>query len=316
MSVGLPSDPDQERRPHTVIPICARDYNGARGSPHDTHKIYHPLDGPDWHSGVIAIDFIVNLHLPGPMARLSVVIPTYEEGENIGPLLRALRKGFAGVDAEFLVVDDDSCDETVTNALREGARVIVRETERGLATAVVRGIAEAKGEYVVVMDADFQHPPETVARMYRHAESTGADAVIASRYARDGECGEEGLSPVRRVVSLGAAWIARTLLRPIRHHRLTDPMSGLFLVRRDQVDISVLHPRGYKIMLEILARCPMQRVEEIGYVFARRAGGKSKLGPLVMVEFLLHVITLTRPRPRPVADARFSQTQPSSLEQS
>ncbi|HEX2066007.1 MAG TPA: glycosyltransferase, partial [Candidatus Thermoplasmatota archaeon] len=97
---------------------------------------------------------------------VSVVIPTYNEGANIGPLLSALQVAFAGVEAEFLVVDDSSRDGTGERARLHPARptVIVRTGERGLATAVVRGIQEAQGTFVAVMDADFQHPPAAVRR--------------------------------------------------------------------------------------------------------------------------------------------------------
>lgn len=250
------------------------------------------------------------------MTYLSVVIPTYNEGENITPLLRALKTHLADVDTEFLVVDDDSSDGTVAKAHREGARTIVRTRERGLGTAVVRGIAEANGKYVVVMDADFQHPPKVVARLLQRAQETDVDMVVGSRYARLG--GEEGFSAPRRMVSIGASLIAKALLPSVRRNRLTDPMSGLFLVRRDRIHLSDLHPKGYKILLELLERSPIRHVEEVGYVFSKRLGGESKLGAMVMFQFLLHVTILAWSAPRspssPLPESAPGEhwTQPSS----
>lgn len=223
------------------------------------------------------------------MPALSVVLPTYNEAANVGPLLQELRS-VLGDDAELLVVDDDSQDGTADVARRAGARVIVRKDERGLATAVVRGLAEARGDHVVVMDADGQHPVEAVARMHAKAQATGADMVIGSRYVEDGS--DQAFGAVRRVISGGAKLLSHISLPQVRRHKLTDPMSGLFLVRRDAVDLDALRPKGYKILLEILARCPVERVEEVGFEFQDRRGGDSKLGPTVILQYLIHVLAL------------------------
>ncbi len=223
---------------------------------------------------------------------LSVVIPTYNEAANIGPLLGELRRTMAGVDVEFLVVDDDSRDGTVDKArlAEPTARIIVRKGERGLATAVVLGIREAQGTFVAVMDADFQHPPAAVRAMLDRALLTQADLIVGSRYAAGGSEGNFGLA--RRTISKGARTIAKLALPPVRQFKLNDPMSGLFLVRRDRVDPLVLRPSGYKVLLEILAKCDLRRVEEVGYRFQSRRGGASKLGGAVMLQYLLHVLGL------------------------
>lgn len=221
---------------------------------------------------------------------LSVVIPTYNEEANIGPLLRALRDSLAGIPYEAIVVDDASADKTAESAQREGARVIVRRSERGLATAVVRGLRDAQGTYVAVMDADFQHPPATVRALLDKAVATDADLVIGSRYAPGGSEGNFG--PLRRTISWGAALIGKVALPPIRKFGVTDPMSGLFLVRRAAVDVDALRPHGYKILLEILGRCPLQRVAEVPFTFADRRGGESKLGAGVMVQYVRHMAVL------------------------
>lgn len=235
---------------------------------------------------------------------LSVVIPTYNEEANIGPLLRALRDSLAGVDYEAVVVDDNSKDATALNARTEGARVIVRTTERGLATAVVRGLREARGTYVAVMDADFQHPPETIRRLLEKAQMDDADVVIGSRYAAGGSEGNFG--PIRRTISWGASLIGKMALPPIRKFGVTDPMSGLFLVRRAAVDPDVLRPHGYKILLEVLGRCPLRKVSEVGYTFADRRGGESKLGAGVMVQYVQHVGILGWDHPENRRAAKFA----------
>ena len=222
---------------------------------------------------------------------VSVVVPTYTEARNIGPLLAALEGAFAGVDAEFVVVDDDSKDGTAQEAAGQPrTRVIVRKGERGLATAVLRGIREAKGTYVAVMDADVQHPVAAVRALYDRAVATDAQLVVGSRYAPGGTEGEFGR--VRKAVSHGAAGLARLAHPPVRQHRITDPMSGLFLVRRDRVEGADLRPQGYKILLELLARVPFERVEEVGYRFETRREGASKLGAKVLAQYVLHLAWL------------------------
>lgn len=222
---------------------------------------------------------------------LSVVIPTYNEAANIGPLLAALDGVLSGVDVEYVVVDDDSKDGTARlAAANRRARVIVRKGERGLATAVVRGMREAQGDYVAVMDADFQHPPATVRALLDRARQASADLVIGSRYAHGGSEGNFGA--VRKLISRGARAISRLALPPIRKFGLTDPMSGLFLVRRDRLQGVHLRPTGYKILLEVLGRAELRRVEEVGYTFQDRRGGASKLGAGVMVQYLTHVAAL------------------------
>lgn len=226
-----------------------------------------------------------------------MVVPTYNEAANIGALLRELQDVLAGVDAEYVVVDDSSKDATAdaARAACPAARVVVRTDERGLATAVVRGIRESRGTYVAVMDADFQHPPAAVLRMLRKAQDTDADLVVGSRYAPGGSLGEFGAA--RRTLSQGATVLSRLALPPLRRGRVTDPMSGLFLVRRDRVPLDALRPRGYKILLEVIGRSPLRRIEEVGYVFQDRRGGESKLGSAVIGQYVAHLAVLAKDHP-------------------
>jgi dolichol-phosphate mannosyltransferase len=123
------------------------------------------------------------------------------------------------------------------------------------------------------MDGDLQHPPEVVPRLLEEARRSGADAVVASRYAGHGTVGEFGR--VRRLLSRGSAMLARLLFfRRLR--RVSDPMSGFFLVRREAIDPCVLRPRGFKILLEILVRSRLGTIREVPFAFGLRHAGASK----------------------------------------
>ena len=230
---------------------------------------------------------------------LSVVIPTYNEADNIRVVLDKLiesleESGFR--DFEVIVVDDDSPDGTWRVALEYSksdprVRVIRRVGERGLASAVLRGAREARGRYILVMDADMQHPPEIAPTLLRKALETDADVVVASRYTRGG--GVEGWSRLRLLISRGATLLAHLL---VKESRLTsDPMSGFFLARADLLRSSELKPRGYKVLLELLGRSGSRiRVVDVPYVFKRRLSGESKLGLGTITDYVLHLIRLSK----------------------
>ncbi len=227
---------------------------------------------------------------------LTVVIPTYNERDNVPRLVERLRSALRGLDYELLFIDDDSPDGTaeVIRGLASSdprVRLIVRRGERGLASAILRGIGEARGRYVVVMDADLQHPPEVIPAMLEAAERAGADIVVASRYVKGG--GVKDWSPLRRLISWGATALARLLVPESR--RTTDPMSGFFLIRRGSVSIKGASPVGYKALLEILYRNPTARVVDVPYTFGQRLSGESKLGLKTIVDYVWHVIKISRP---------------------
>ncbi|MCS7106493.1 MAG: glycosyltransferase family 2 protein [Acidilobaceae archaeon] len=226
--------------------------------------------------------------------KLTVVIPTYNEAENVPKLIPALRRALEGIDYELLFVDDDSPDGTwriVEEEQRKDARVrlLRRVGRRGLGSAIVEGIRAARGEFVVVMDADFQHPPELVPLLLREAER-GAEVVVASRYRQGG--GVRGWSLARRVISWGASLLAYLLLGEAR--KTSDPVSGFFLVKRG-LNMEGVEGRGYKVLLEILAANPGAKVAEVPYVFSPRAAGRSKLGARDIADYALQVIWLSRP---------------------
>lgn len=229
------------------------------------------------------------------MPRFSIVLPTFNEAGQIRDLLAQLESACRDIDYEIVVVDDNSPDGThglVTQASVANPRIVpvLRTKEKGLATAVIEGMRRARGDFVIVMDSDFQHPPETVARLAAAAESENADLVVASRYAKGGEVHDFPL--VRRIISWGAKTLSVLFLPRVRHFRITDPMSGFFLVRRAAVDPEALTPRGYKILIEVIAKAEIHRAAEVGFVFATRRGGESKLRIRTQVDYFLHVVGL------------------------
>ncbi|MBY8870447.1 glycosyltransferase [Micromonospora sp. PLK6-60] len=214
--------------------------------------------------------------------RLTVLVPSRNEAENVAALLARLGPALTTLDAELLLVDD-SDDGTVDALARvaPGAPITVRVLHRpvgqrggGLGGAALLGIRHARGEWVMVMDADLQHPPESAARLAAVAMRHDVDVVIGTRYAGSGSAG--GLDgPLRAVTSSWATRLAKTLF-PRRLATVSDPMSGLFAFRRAAVRLDRMNPSGFKVLLELLVRHPGARVAEVAYEMEPRHGGRSK----------------------------------------
>lgn len=226
---------------------------------------------------------------------LSLIIPTYNERDNIVPLVNQIHRALSGYDYEVIFIDDDSKDGTAA-AIDEmkghyPVRVVVRKGKRGLASAVVDGIDYADSDVVVVMDADLQHPPEVIPGLLRTLEN-GADIAIASRYVAGGECVGWGL--IRRIISKGAILIAHLYLPTTK--KVNDPMSGFFMFRKQVVSGVALKPTGYKILLELLVKGRYQQLAEVPYCFCCRQEGKSKLGMKQQLHYLKHVYSLMNRR--------------------
>jgi len=227
---------------------------------------------------------------------ISLVIPTYNERRNIIPLIRRVTFALQRTTDEFeiIVVDDDSPDGTwqVAEELAKGnphLRVIRRQGEKGLATAVVAGWKAAEGEILGVMDGDLQHPPEALPDLIDSILTSHADIVVASRHVYGG--GVSQWSLIRRFISWTAASIA-TLMLPGILQAVRDPMSGYFLIKRSVIESVNLRPEGYKILLEVLARGNYRTVVEVPYIFEERKEGGSKLGPKQYSEFFTHLAHL------------------------
>ena len=225
--------------------------------------------------------------------QLSVITPTYNEAENVEPLLDALGDALTGIRYEILVVDDDSPDRTWEIAERYAAthprvRVLRRFNAPGLSQAVMAGMAAAHGEVLAVIDADLQHDEAILPEMMRRIADDEADVVVGTRSGDDGSYGE--FSAPRRFISWFAALLARLFLRvPVG-----DPMSGYFAISR--ATYQEMGPRvnaqGFKILLEFIGRRSPLRVSEVGYHFRQRERGETKLSPSVIRSYLLAVFEL------------------------
>jgi dolichol-phosphate mannosyltransferase len=222
---------------------------------------------------------------PGPM-RLTIVSPTYNEADNLEPLVQELATVLAGSDYEIVVVDDDSPDLTWKRAEELGRcfpqiRSLRRTQNRGLSSAVIEGFDVARGEIVACMDADLQHDPVILPWMLDEMDQ-GADLVVGSRYVEGGATGEWSWS---RWIS---SWAATKLARILLHANLRDPMSGFFMMRRsDFLQVrDRLDARGFKILLEIVARLQPKKIVEVPYTFRSRRVGQSKLSSTVILQYL------------------------------
>ena len=226
------------------------------------------------------------------MPLVQIIIPTHNEKGNIPVLFRRIQDSLKGSDYGTMVVDDSSPDGTAQEVLRhsEGipVRLIVRQKRTGLASAVAEGLSASDAEILVVMDADLQHPPEKIPELVEEIKK-GADIVIASRKIEGGSMG--GLSHVRRLISWGADSLARALFDELEG--IGDIESGSFALRKRVVEGVELRPVGYKILLEILVLGEYDTVKEVGYQFASRTAGESKLGVSTVFSYVDHLLILS-----------------------
>ena len=226
-----------------------------------------------------------------PKNGVTIVLPTYNERENIRILIPLIGKELDGkTHYEIIVVDDDSPDGTWREAKKfediYNVRVIRRIGKRGLVSAILEGIARARHRYVIVMDADLQHPPEVIGKIHRHLKK--CDLVIASRYVEGG--GVEGWSPLRLIVSKGATFLAHLFFPKIRIVR--DPMSGFFGVNKGILRGVKINALGFKVLLEILVKCRYKSLIEVPYIFRSRKYGSSKLSKGIMIQYVEHLFIL------------------------
>ena len=232
----------------------------------------------------------------------SLVIPTYNESKNIKHIVQLLtdllEPVFPGA-YELIVVDDNSPDQTWALAQElmvdyPQLQVMRRQQERGLSTAVIRGWQAARGQVLGVIDADLQHPPEVLLKLLAAVEQ-GADLALASRHIEGG--GVSTWSLTRRFLSRGAQLLGLMML-PGVIDRISDPMSGYFLVRRSAIAGRALSPLGYKILIEVLGRGDVNQIAEVGYVFQERREGESKVTWKQYVDYLRHLLRLRLSRGR------------------
>lgn len=248
---------------------------------------------------------------------IDIIIPTYNERENIRPLLERLFRTAetAGLSLEVLFVDDASPDGT-GDVVREAGRrygnrvkLLVRRGHRGLAAAVAEGIAHSRTEILAVMDGDLSHRPEDLPAVLSPVLQGKADFTVGSRYVATSRWEQPTL--YRRLNSLLPALLARPLV-PLR-----DPLSGFFAFRRRILCAGMaLRPLGYKIGLELLVKTGCRKLREVPIHFESRFSGKSKLSLREQFSFLLHLVHLYGHVLRSMSAIRWMRSGETALERS
>ncbi|SCV69909.1 BQ2448_1303 [Microbotryum intermedium] len=236
----------------------------------------------------------VHQPLPQPPEVLitsSIIVPAYRERANLRPLTERIFQAVRDkTSTELVVVDDNSGDGTeaeIAKLRKEGYNVelLIRPEEKGLSSAVLRGFEIARGSSFVVMDADLQHPPETIQPLL-DSLSDETPIALATRYG-NGVSMSKGWPVYRRVIS----WGARTLARPLTS--ASDPMTGFFAISQDHfLKSRPINSSGFKIALELMLKTPRARIAESPYSFGLRQTGTSKLSSKVIVRYVGQLLTL------------------------
>ncbi|MDD4801646.1 MAG: glycosyltransferase family 2 protein [Syntrophomonas sp.] len=230
---------------------------------------------------------------------LSIIIPTYNEKKNVLHVAEQIRSILTNYELIFVDDSNDNTPEFLEYLTTIDLRVKYehRQNERGLGTAVVRGFELATCDIIAVLDADLQHPPETLVTMLKAIED-GADIVIPSRFISGGNDG--GLNPARKIISATARYLGKAFLSKLRP--ISDATSGFFMFRKEVIQGIGLKPIGWKILIEILARGKYHQVTEIPYHFQARAAGDSKMSGKEQLNYLRHLFLLLKDSPE---DRRF-----------
>ncbi|HKC91478.1 MAG TPA: polyprenol monophosphomannose synthase [Candidatus Limnocylindria bacterium] len=220
---------------------------------------------------------------------ISVIVPTYNEADSLPVLVERMGAAMSGHAWEMVVVDDGSPDGTADVANRLSARhpvwVVRRPGKAGLASAVIAGFKEARGDILVVIDADLSHPPEVVPALVK-AIDDGADLAVGSRYIAGGGVKDW---PLRRQMVSRVACLMGNVLVPVR-----DATSGFFAVRRTAIDGVHLNAIGFKIGFKVIARARTKKIVEVPYTFRDRELGASKFGRREVVQYLQQLSIVAR----------------------
>ncbi|MEM3420749.1 MAG: glycosyltransferase family 2 protein [Candidatus Hadarchaeum sp.] len=227
------------------------------------------------------------------MVKLSIIVPTYNEAENLERLVDGIFNTLKGVDFELIIVDDNSPDGTGKLAdelasKNKNVAVVHRPGKLGLGTAILDGVAVSHGEIIGVIDADLQHPPEVLKTMLKRAEE-GADIVVASRYVSGGNI--EGWPLLRKIISRGALWLSHLFLPQTKN--VKDTLSGYFLFKKNVIEGAVIDVKEFKMLIEILVKGKYCKVVEVPYTFRTRAAGKSKLGTKQIFSYVRQLLRLS-----------------------
>ena len=243
----------------------------------------------------------------------SIIIPTYNESDNILRLISEIEKNLPTSDfTEIVIVDDNSPDGTgklVENYINkqesttenEGSpktknyrtKIVHRIGKNGLIPAIMDGVKQSCGQNVIIMDADFSHPPEVIPKMMQELKMNPNSIIIGSRYIEGGKV--VGWPKKRKLLSTGASILARFGLNV---RRVKDPMSGLFALPRELIENISIDTKGYKILLEILVKNKEIPTKEIPYTFVDRQSGKSKMDRNVIMNYAEAIWQLYRHGPK------------------
>ena len=223
--------------------------------------------------------------------RLSVVIPTYNERDNIPKILEKLKKILNNITHEVIFVDDNSPDgthEEIRNFIKNSTKInlVHRIGRRGLSGAIIEGVFAAKYELVAVMDCDLQHDETKLLDMINlFSRDSSLDIVIGTRFSEKGEISDQAFSRIRELGSK----ITTILIKNVLNIASTDPLSGFFMVKRETFlkCSGNLQTQGFKVLADFLATSDKNiQIKEIGYKFKNRIAGKSKMSLLTVLELV------------------------------
>lgn len=225
------------------------------------------------------------------MKKVSIIVPTYNEKENIPKLLNRIFSTFRKnkINGEVIIVDDNSPDGTGLLAKKlmkkyKNLKVLQRKEKMGLSSAILDGLKITNGKILGVMDADLSHPPETIPLMLNVIKKENADFVIGSRYVKGGKI--KGWDFYRKTVSK-----VGTLLSKI-FTNVKDPMSGFFLIKNKCIKGIQFNPTGFKICLEFIVKANYNKIIEVPFTFIERKKGKTKIGFKEYYNYLHHLFNL------------------------
>jgi len=221
---------------------------------------------------------------------LSIVIPTYNEKENILILVEKIfnelkQNNIAG---EIIVVDDNSPDGTgkiLENLKNKSINIIHRSGKLGLSSAAIEGFKQASSDVVCLMDADLSHPAEKISEMFTEIKN-GYDLIIGSRYIKTGKI--VGWNFKRKLMSKTATYLARPFTK------VKDPMTGFFMIKKECLNLNELDSKGFKILLEILVKSKIEKIKEIPITFTNRKEGKSKASSKEISDYLKNLYGYSR----------------------
>ncbi|AJM91985.1 glycosyltransferase [Nitrosopumilus piranensis] len=229
--------------------------------------------------------------------QVSVIIPTFNESENICNVLDLIKEHLPRINLEAIVVDDNSPDGTgkivedyvkIKGNEEYPVSVIHRKTKSGLSSAILDGLKKSNGDTIVVMDSDLSHPPQIIPKMLETLRKTQCDIVVASRYVAGGAI--QGWPFKRKLMSKIATKIAKKGLGI----NSDDPMSGFFVFRKKITEGLKFDAIGYKMLLELLVKANGVKVEEVPYTFTDRKKGSSKLDTSTIIDYCKSVWKLYR----------------------